>query len=61
MGEIRIVGPGKTPGYPYPVCKKSFSHSLSFLLSLAEGLIHVSQLKHSLKEPLNPLKLTDYL
>ena len=23
MGEIRIVGPGKTRGYPYPVCKKS--------------------------------------
>ena len=22
MGEIRIVGPGKTGGYPYPVCKK---------------------------------------
>ena len=23
MGEIRIVGPGKTRGYPYPVCKKA--------------------------------------
>ena len=22
MGEIRIVGPGKTRGYPNPVCKK---------------------------------------
>ena len=22
MGEIRIVGPGKTCGYPYPLCKK---------------------------------------
>ena len=22
MGEIRIVGSGKTRGYPYPVCKK---------------------------------------
>ena len=21
MGEIRIVRPGKTHGYPYPVCK----------------------------------------
>ena len=21
MSEIRIVGPGKTRGYPYPVCK----------------------------------------
>ena len=25
MGEIRIVGPGNTRGYPYPVCKKEFS------------------------------------
>ena len=24
MGEIRIVGSGKTRGYPYPVCKKRF-------------------------------------
>ena len=22
MGEIRIVSPGKTRDYPYPVCKK---------------------------------------
>ena len=22
MGEIRIVGPGKTRGYPYAVCKR---------------------------------------
>ena len=26
MGEIRIVGPGKTRGYPYPVCKKEVSY-----------------------------------
>ena len=25
MGEIRIVGPGKTRGYPYPVCKNELS------------------------------------
>ena len=25
MGEIRIVGPGKTHGYPYPVYKKEIS------------------------------------
>ena len=25
MGEIRIVGPGKTRGYPYSVCKEEFS------------------------------------
>ena len=24
MGEIRIVSPGKTREYPYPVCKKRF-------------------------------------
>ena len=27
MGEIRIVGPGKKYGYPYPVCKKEFSNT----------------------------------
>ena len=25
MGEIKIVGPGKTRGYPYPACKNSLS------------------------------------
>ena len=25
MGEIRIVSPGKTSEYPYPVCKKCIS------------------------------------
>ena len=30
MGEIRITGPGKTRGYPYPVCKKEeLYHGLS--------------------------------
>ena len=29
MGEIRIVGPGKPHGYPYPVCKKYLSKHLS--------------------------------
>ena len=38
MGEIIIVGPGKTRGYPYPVCKKktpvnaeSFDTTMSIL------------------------------
>ena len=30
MGEIRFVGPGKTGGYPYPVCKK-VTYSMLFL------------------------------
>ena len=40
MGEIRIVGPGKTRGYPYPVCKKDISNmrcvhrSLLFLITV---------------------------
>ena len=28
MDEMRIVGPGKTRGYPYPVCKNSSSSKL---------------------------------
>ena len=31
MGEIRIVGPGKRHGYPYPVCKKAVSAHFSIL------------------------------
>ena len=31
MGEIRIVGPGKTHGYPYPVCKKFQVGSFQFV------------------------------
>ena len=27
MDEIRIVSPGKTRGYPYPVCKKEKSQT----------------------------------
>ena len=29
MGEIRIVGPGKTRGYPYPVCKKELEQIIA--------------------------------
>ena len=28
MGEIRIVGPGKTRRYPYPVCKNIIEHTI---------------------------------
>ena len=38
MGEIRIVGPGKTRGYPYPVCKKLLSYISNIFLILATGL-----------------------
>ena len=44
MGEIRIVGPGKTRGYPYPVCKKP--HSMPFYY------VHTStaDMHHTFKE-----------
>ena len=35
MGEIRIVGPGKTRGYPYPVCKKRCLLSTKYVRSMA--------------------------
>ena len=41
MGEIRIVGPGKTRGYPYPVCKNLFvmaSSCTRILLFFPQGL-----------------------
>ena len=34
MGEIRIVGPGKSRGYPYLVCKKTLC-DISSLLNCA--------------------------
>ena len=34
MGEIRIVGSGKTRGYPYPVCKKILSRNSTVLTQL---------------------------
>ena len=33
MGEIRIDGPSKTRGYPYPVCKKLFSPTFTYISS----------------------------
>ena len=30
MGELRIVGPGKTRGYPFSVCKKEFSSTAKY-------------------------------
>ena len=47
MGEIRIVGPGKTRGYPYPVCKNIFSGplgSLSSVLADARGVANEAHL-----------------
>ena len=37
MGEIRIVGPGKTRGYPYPVCKKSLYCIATRIYGAPEG------------------------
>ena len=41
MGEIRIVGPGKTRGYPYPVCKKEWLYHglLALMLKLVDYLL----------------------
>ena len=35
MGEIRIVGPHKTRGYPYLVCKKKSAHITSEVVSFS--------------------------
>ena len=44
MGEIRIVGPGKTHAYPYPVCKKEFSSTAK------NGTNSISQIGNILSE-----------
>ena len=37
MGEIRIVSPGRTHGYPYLVCKKIVGH-ITFQLLLSKTI-----------------------
>ena len=32
MGEIKFVGTGETHGYPYLVCKKSYSDALTNIM-----------------------------
>ena len=49
MCEIRIVGPGKTSEYPYPVCKKLvflyyIEHTLCFLLLYDPIMARVTKL-----------------
>ena len=41
MGEIRIVGPGKTPGYPYPVCKNNIISNNE--LYYIKTLLHIDE------------------
>ena len=45
LGEIRIVGPGKTRGYPYPVCKKELSSTAknrTNLIGKKKGCLKIS-------------------
>ena len=50
MGEIRIVSPGKTGGFPYPVCKKVFSLPDEFCHEIVFSLPDGSRLFGLLKE-----------
>ena len=45
MGEIRIVGPGKTRGYPYPVCKKRCCRML-YTVKAVVGAYRIGRLSH---------------
>ena len=36
LREIRIVGPGKTRGYPYPVCKKNLSQQACHIVMTSD-------------------------
>ena len=40
MGEIRTVSPGKTHGYPYTVCKKTFDTTIK-IFSRIEISVHL--------------------
>ena len=51
MGGIRIVGPGKTHGYPYSVCKKrrgNRDNSENFFLFLIESICYDPSLEPSI-------------
>ena len=50
MGEIRIVGPGNTRGYPYPVCKKIFFSSLCLTNMCGSGMNHINACQISASE-----------
>ena len=53
MGEIRIVAPGKTRGYPYPVCKKIFAYTIKTSCSIrVASLKRVSSYAKSTKSTL---------
>ena len=58
MGEIRIVNPGKTCGYPYPVCKKPRSDSIINRVTIQyaqwsenlQGVLKVTEVLHLCSE-----------
>ena len=55
MGEIRIVGLGKTRGCPYRVCKKTFSETKCYQSTTSNVFINVNigEKNHSFNISLN--------
>ena len=42
MGEIRFVGPCKTRGYPYPVCKNTRASTSKLVMTQVDKLCAIS-------------------
>ena len=63
MDEIRIVGPGKTRGYPYPVCMKLFPIircNLDVLMKIPTSLCFLEKLETMHKLPNTFLALISF-
>ena len=63
MGEIKIVGPGKTRGYPYTVCKNIYviMHVFEYLGKEIppQVLLHVPQLDQCPNPPSTAIRLVN--
>ena len=57
MGEIRIVSPGKTHGYPYPVCKKKwvFSRSSGLTKKILQSTVKKKETEEKVLSGMNRL------
>ena len=42
MGEIRFVGPGKTRGYIYPLCKNTRASTSKLMMAQVDKLCAIS-------------------
>ena len=57
MDEIRIIGPGKIRGYPYPVCKKKWEINTVTIATVLPVLSY----KQAESLSVDPVKISGFL